>query len=216
MIPTPVYAGPAHDPMSCLRTHLNSAGCCSSSGHGVQTHRWNQTLRTFRITQTFLSFVFLPCYGRMTTVKKNRMSGQLVSGKPSRVHRWGKKAQRFFNLYYSFWAQGGSQLRRDANLTRSRKTLPASLMGENCGWDFFKVKRTYRCVLQWTQAFLWMVLSTSLPFLLVILFQYHSMLWRVLGTNSRCIEKYYLHVASKCWNGDWNKESQKKTRNKCK
>ena len=80
---------------------------------------------------------------------------------------------------------------------------------------FLKVKGTYRCLLQWTQAFLWMVLLTSLSFLLVILFQYHSMLWCVLGTNSRCIEKYYLHVASKCWNGDWNKASHKETQNKC-
>ena len=71
---------------------------------------------------------------------KEKQDVGTVSGKPSRVHRWGKKAQRFFNLYYSFWAQGGSQLRRDANLTRSRKTLPASLMGENCVWDFLKWK----------------------------------------------------------------------------
>ena len=126
-----------------------------------------------------------------------------------------KKSTALLQSLLLILSPGGQSAQRDANLTRSRKTLPASLMGENCGWDFFKVKRTYRCVLQWTQAFLWMVLSTSLPFLLVILFQYHSMLWRVLGTNSRCIEKYYLHVASKCWNGDWNKESQKKTRNKC-
>lgn len=79
---------------------------------------------------------------------------------------------------------------------------------------FLKEKGTYRCLLQWTQAFLWMVLLTSWSFLLAI-FQYHFMLWRVLGTNSRYVERYYLRVASKCWNGDWSKASRKETQNKC-
>lgn len=79
---------------------------------------------------------------------------------------------------------------------------------------FLKEKGTYRCLLQWTQAFLWMALLTSWSFLLAI-FQYHFMLWRVLGTNSRYVERYYLRVASKCWNGDWSKASRKETQNKC-
>lgn len=212
-----MYVGPAHDPMSCLRTHLNSPDCYSSSGHGVRPTDGIRLRGLSASPVTLLSSVFLPQGGQMTVSLFRRKTGcRVVSfvGKPSRVHRWGKKSTSLLQSPLLILSLGAVSSDKIQIWPPSWKTLPANLMGENCGWDFLKVKGTYRCLLQWTPGFLVDALLTSLSFLLVI-FQYHFMLWRVLGTNSRYVERYYLRVASKCWNGDWSKASRKETQNKC-